>query len=217
VMSNGRGSLTITGGLLGNVSVLGIYMTDPLLNLNDPNNTSSGLGGALVADLDGLNLNGTGVLIPQTDASTASFSGNYAFGAQADSTPRGGTLGWEFDFVGQGSVSSLALTQATGLVSDPFFIFDNTPPSGTDTATFSGAASPDPANLGRYTMKLNVTVFADPTYNTAIYQADGGQLFWLDENKNGASVFLGSLQQQGSLAGLPAAHRRAKSRSRKKR
>ena len=60
---------------------LGIYMTDPNLNLIDPNNTTSGLGGALVADLDS-SLNGTGVLIPQTDTATDSFAGNYAFGAQ---------------------------------------------------------------------------------------------------------------------------------------
>src|SRR6202167_2576310 len=74
VASNGYGSMTITAGDLGDVSALGIYMTDPLLNLNDPNNTASGLGGALVADLDvssvnPTGVNGTGVLIPQTNTS----------------------------------------------------------------------------------------------------------------------------------------------------
>ncbi|MFZ3263480.1 MAG: hypothetical protein WA172_05735 [Terriglobales bacterium] len=205
IAGNGYGSLTVTAGDLGDVSVLGIYMTDPLLNLNDPNNTSSGLGGALVADLDGFNLNGTGVLIPQTDTSTASFAGSYAFGAQADNNPRGPALGWEFDFVGQGTVSGGALNQAAGLLSDPFYIFDATQPDGTDTARFSGTASADPLNAGRYTMKLGITVSADPDYNAVLYQADGGQLFWLDENKNGDSVFLGPLQQQGSLTALPAA------------
>ncbi len=126
VASNGYGNLTITAGDLGDVSVLGIYMTDPLLNLNDPNNTTSGLGGALVADLDGFTLNGTGVLIPQTDTSTANFAGSYAFGAQAYNDARGPTLGWEFDFVGQGSVNSGALSGASGLLSDPFFIFNAT-------------------------------------------------------------------------------------------
>jgi hypothetical protein len=92
IASNGYGSLTLTrktgpeaGGLAsdgtGGVSNLGIYMTDPTLNLSDPNNTLTGLGGALVLDLDGP-LIGTGVLIPQTDTSVASFAGNYAFGAQ---------------------------------------------------------------------------------------------------------------------------------------
>jgi len=215
VGDNGYGSLTITAGDLGDVSVFGIYMTDPALNLNDPNNTSDGLGGALVADLDGFTLNGTGVLVPQTNTSTASFVGNYAFGAQADNNSRGPLLGWEFDFVGQGTVSDGALSGA-GLVSDPFFIFDNTPPDGTDFAKFSGTATPDPANAGRYTMSLGVTITADPAYTTAIYQADGGQLFWLDENKNGDSVFLGMLQQQGSLGGLPAGRSRVKGKTKRR-
>jgi len=217
ITGNGYGSLTITAGDLGDVSVLGMYMTDPNLNLNDPNNTTSGLGGALLADLDGFTLNGTGVLTPQTDTSTGSFAGSYAFGAQAYNNPRGPTLGWEFDLVGQGTVGSLALNQATGLVSDPFFIFNTTPPDGTDTATFSGTAAPDPVNAGRYTMNLDMTLSGDPTYTTVIYQASGGQLFWLDEDKNGESVFLGPVQQQGSLTGLPAAQKgRAKTKSKKK-
>jgi hypothetical protein len=186
-------------------------MTDPLLNLSDPNNTTSGLGGALVADLDGANpvtgLNGTGVLIPQTDTSTASFAGSYAFGAQAYNVPRGDDLGDEFDFVGQGVVRSDAFSEAPGLLSDPFFIFNATLSDGTDTAKFSGDALPDPDNAGRYTMNpLGITVAADPqNFTTVVYQANGGQLFWLDENANGRSVFLGSLQQQGSLSGLPTA------------
>ncbi|HMD15789.1 MAG TPA: hypothetical protein VKH18_03905 [Terriglobales bacterium] len=216
VTYNGYGSLTITAGDLGDVSVLGIYMTDPLLNLNDPNNTTSGLGGALVAELDGFDLNGTGVLVPQTDTAAASFAGNYAFGTQVYNDPRGPTLGWEFDFVGQGSVTSGALSGA-GLVSDPFFIFNNTQPDGTDTATFSATASPDPVNAGRYTTRLDVTVTADPGFAAVIYQAGGGQLFWLDTDENGESVFLGSLQQQGSLTALPAARKTpAKAKSKQK-
>ncbi len=207
IMDNGYGNLTITAGDLGDVSVLGMYMTDPNLNLNDPNNTTSGLGGALLADLDGFTLNGTGVLTPQTDTSTASFAGSYAFGAQAYNDGRGPNGGWEFDLVGQASVSSLALGQATGLVSDPFYIFNATT-DGTDTATFSGTATPDHLSPGRYTMTLGMALAADdPAYGTVIYQASGGQLFWLDEDENGESVFLGPLEQQGSLTGLPTAQK----------
>jgi hypothetical protein len=222
IASNGYGSLTIAAGDLGDVSALGIYMTDPLLNLNDPNNTTSGLGGALVADLDvsSLNLtgvNGTGVLVPQSNTSTIKFAGSYAFGAQAFNDSRGPTLGWEFDFVGQGSVNSGALTGANGLVSDPFFIFNATAPDGTDTATFSGTISPDRVNVGRYTTALGVNVAADPDYTVVIYQASGAQLFWLDEDENGESVFLGSLQQQGSLIALPAVQEApAKTKSKQK-
>ncbi len=217
--SNGYGSLTITAGDLGDISVLGMYMTDPTLNLNDPNNTTPGLGGgALLADLDGFTLNGTGVLTPQIDTSTASFAGSYAFGAQAYNFPRGPNLGWEFDFVGQGSVSSLALSQSAGLVSDPFFIFNATPPDGTDTATFSGTAAADHLSPGRYTITLGMALTGDdPAYGTVIYQASGDQLFWLDMDENGDSVFLGPLQQQGSLAGLPTAQKPgAKTKSKRK-
>ena len=63
---------------MGDVSVLGVYMVDPNINILDPNN-SSGTGGALVVDLD-LTQNGTGVLIPQTDTTPGAFSGNYDFG-----------------------------------------------------------------------------------------------------------------------------------------
>jgi hypothetical protein len=213
VAANGYGNLTITPGDLGDVSVLGIYMTDPMLNLNDPNNTTSGWGGALIADLDGANsgvgLNGTGVLIPQTDTSTASFAGSYAFGVQADFTPvRPPGQGWEFDFVGQGSVASGALSSATGLVSDPFALFSSTGLDGIDTATFAGTASPDPSNAGRYTLNLGIAVAADPlNFTTIIYEASGGQLFWLDEDENDGHVFLGTIEQQGSLSALPAARR----------
>jgi hypothetical protein len=222
IASNGYGSLTIAAGDLGDVSALGIYMADPLLNLNDPNNTTSGLGGALVADLDVSSLNptgvnGTGVLVPQSDTSTIKFAGSYAFGAQAFNDSRGPTLGWEFDFVGQGSVNSGALTAANGVVSDPFFIFNATAPDGTDTAKFSGTISPDRVNVGRYTTTLGVNVAADPDYTMVIYQASGAQLFWLDEDENGESVFLGSLQQQGSLIALPAVQEApAKTKSKQK-
>ena len=203
IASNGYGNLTITPGDLQDVSALGIYMTDPNLNLNDPNNTTSGLGGALVADLD-TSLNGTGVLTPQTDTSTASFAGNYAFGAQDYNAISG-----EFDFVGQGSVTGGVLS-GTGLVSDPLSFFSANP---TDSGvTFSGTADPDGVNAGRYTMLANplaITVAGGSPvdFSVVIYQASGAQLFWMDED--GDSLFLGPLEQQGSLAGLPAAKRGA--------
>jgi len=222
IASNGYGSLTIKSGDLGHVSALGIYLTDPNLNLNDPNNRTGG-GGALVADLDPL-VNGTGVgtgvLIPQTDTSTASFAGNYAFGAQEYNYDNF----WEFDFVGQGSVSSpggvLTLT-GTGPVSDPGGLFDSGTAEETG-ATFSGTPLADTTNVGRYTLlrtnptpnPLAITVGDNSAvpFNVVIYQASGGQLFWLNEDYDQASdnfysVFLGSLQQQGSLTGLPAAKR----------
>src|SRR4029077_14679705 len=84
VARNGYGSLTITSFSLGSIGRLGIYMTDPNLNLNDPNNTSNGLGGALAADMDpNASLSGgIGVVIPQTDTSATNFKDKYAFVGQ---------------------------------------------------------------------------------------------------------------------------------------
>ena len=197
VSSNGYGSLTITNGTLGDLSLFGIYLTDPTLNLNDPNNTTSGLGGGVLAELDA-SLNGTGILISQTDTTPPSFTGSYAFGGQDFNFIAEGD-GWEFDFSGSGTVGGLALT-GSALISDPFDTFNSTP-----TLTgrpFSGTATVDGANPGRYIFPLAVTVAGvESDFATVIYQASGGQLLWLDEDDD--SVFLGSLQQQGSLNGIP--------------
>ena len=201
--SNGYGSLTIPAGAFGDVSLIGIYMTDPKLNLNDPNNTSSGLGGALIANLDPITV-GTGVLVPQTDTSTASFAGNYAFGAQDFGVPPS-SPGWEFDFVGQGSVVGGVLS-GTGLASDPFNSLGG---SATNSGvTFEGTATPDVSNVGRYTMATNplaitITGGAPEDFNMVLYQTSGGQLFWMDEDSS--SLSLGLLQQQSTSPPFPAA------------
>jgi hypothetical protein len=198
ISSNGYGGLTIAG--LGDITTLGIYMTDPNLNLSDPNNTTSGLGGALAADMDGSSFlsGGIGVLVPQTDTSSSSFTGNYDVGGQVFSaaSPSG-----EVDFVGVGSVTSLALS-GTGLVSD---LSSTLGAQQTNSGVpFSGTVVPDTTHPGRYTISpLQVTVGTTPAaLNVAVYQASGGQLFWVDSD-DATFDFLGSLQQQGSLAGIP--------------
>jgi hypothetical protein len=203
IASNGYGSLSISSGNLGEVTTLGVYMTDPTLNLIDPNNTTSGLGGALIADLDEF-VSGTGFLVPQTDTASASFAGKYAFGGQ-DFDFASASSGWEFDFVGGGSVTNLALS-GTGVISDPFAILTN---NLTDSGVnFTGTATADVFTAGRYTLPLTVSglgVCSTYLFNTAIYQASGKQLFWLNEDNN--TVFLSILQQQGSLTGVPAVKR----------
>jgi hypothetical protein len=193
---NGYGSITFTTAL-GDISQLGIYMTDPKLNLNDPNNTTTGLGGAVIVDLDGAIPAGTGVLVLQTDSATTSFAGNYAFGAQ----DAFGT-GAEFDFVGQGSVTNLALS-GTGDLSDPFGGFSST---AADTGVaFSGTATPDGVNPGRYTMNPTVIQLSGGTPNdctVAAYQASGGQLFWVNEDTD--SLWLGPLEQQPASPTFPS-------------
>jgi hypothetical protein len=216
-LASGYGLLQVNIQNASDFTAFGVYMTDPNLNLNDPNNTTSGLGGGLIAELDpfppgeGFVLTGTGLLVPQTDTKTSSFSGSYAFGAQAFTADESG---WEFDFVGQGSFSSGALT-GTGFLNNPFALtLDVTPslPSGANPATFTGTAAPDSDNPGRYTLapdtelgiKVNTTGPFD--FNTTIYQASGDFLVWM--NTDNISFFGGSLQSLTSVTAdsKPAAH-----------
>jgi hypothetical protein len=206
---NGYGSLTIgNGGLGGNIpkiSVLGVYMTDPNLNVNDPSNTTSGLGGALLADLD-FGLIGTGVFVRQTDTATASFTGSYVFGAQTYffTSP----VGWEFDFLGQGTVINGTLkSPVLGDVSDPFNAFGG---GATDNGVaFVGTAVPDGINPGRYTTPTATAFGIEPMgfavprgFNVVVYQANGGQLFMMDEDLG--SLWLGSIEQQSATSVFPA-------------
>jgi hypothetical protein len=205
--NSGYGSLTFNSPI-GSVTSLGIYLTDPNLNLSDPNNTTSGLGGAVAAEMDAQFAGATGILIPQTDTLASHFKGNYAFGALAFTTLTG--FG-EFDFVGQGTVSSALALKGAGLVSDPFGVLLGTPATYSKVK-FAGTPLADTSNPGRYTMSINnptpnplaMTITGNVfDFELSIYQASGGQLFWLNEDFSG--VFLGSLQQQGSLTGLPPA------------
>jgi hypothetical protein len=215
IASNGYGSLTITGGLGGSdVSALGIYMTDPNLNLNDPNNPSGG-GGALLLDLDSVLTGGTGVVVPQTDSSAASFAGNYGVGWQSfNYFSNCGDC--EFDMIAQGSMTAGALS-LTGLVSDPFLTWGTADVTSSGN-TFAGTPLPDSTNIGRYSMlstnvpanSLNATIDSGVgTYDLIVYQASGGQLFWMEWDDTDFSGFTGPIEQQGSLAGLPAAKKPA--------
>ena len=199
VASNGYGRLIIAPGDLGSFSTFGIYLTDPELNLNDPNNATTGLGGGLLVQLDA-SAWGTGILVPQTDTSNASFAGNYNFGAQVCTQ---NVPGCEFDFIAQGSVTGGLLT-GTGLISDPFkFLGANPTDFG---ATFAGPVVPDPKSPGRYEITSaaggpfvisTVGGYSKLDSQVVIYQVSGEQLFWMDENQS--SVFSGYLEKPGAL------------------
>ena len=214
IATNGYGSLTITPGDLGDVSALGIYMTDPNLNINDPNNTTSGLGGGLALDLDDGLAGITGTLTPQTDPAAASFTGNYGVGWQNINFFSSGCELCEFDMIAQGSSTAGALS-LTGLVSDPFFTL-GTPDATSSGNTYTGTPLADSSNLGRYSM-TSLNTIPNPleatidglsgVFDLVIYQASGDQLYWLETDSN--AVFLGPLQQQGSLVGIPAAKKPA--------
>ena len=203
--TNGYGSLSITmangtpGGLL-DLNNLGIYLVDPSVNVNDPNNSSGG-GGALVVDLD-VNLAGVGVLVPQT--ATTGFSGNYALGLQ-DLIPTTAASG-EVDFVGN-AVAGTNLV-GSGTLSDPGNLFG----LGTvDTASFSAPITADATNAGRYEITpFTVTVNGNgapimiPDMANA-YEASGAQLFWIEDGADAQpSVFGGQIQAASTLGAAAA-------------
>lgn len=204
IAANGDGSMAMTSANLGNVANLKIYMTDPLLNLSDPNNPDGG-GGALVLEMDSILPGTTGVVVPQTDTATASVAGNYAMGSQdtnnfaALASPS--CIQCEFDMVSQGTISGGVLA-ATGDVSDPL----ETLMSGSGLypgSTINGTLAPDATHPGRYSpTSLAATINGSKgSFGVVTYQASGKQLFWIEVDSNG--IWLGPLQQQGSLAGLP--------------
>jgi hypothetical protein len=215
----GYGSMTgITG--LGSIHNLGLYATDPKLNLLDPNNTTAtNLGAALVLELDDF-AQGTGIVVPQgTIAPDGSDLNNrYGFGAQAftgkASLPKG-NVGWEYDLVGQGTFASRAFTTGTGGsptrvdISDPFASFvSGTPDEYTAVPIAGTAATPDAA--GRYTF-ASATPFAvgpvggadGPTddFTVVMYEAGPGLVFSIDEDT--FSEWLGSFQVQNAGALKP--------------
>ena len=154
IFDNGYGSMTINTGNLEDVSQIGVYAVDPNINILDPNNTTSGTGGALLVDLDTV-LNGTGILLPQTDVATSSFTGNYSFGASLIAGCDGIC---EIDFAGQGAASVLTSSSGfgneltgNGLWDDPAELIGETSPTANDV-TFNGQLSPDDDQTGRYFM-----------------------------------------------------------------
>ena len=198
-----RGTLTTPSGQIYNV-----YLTDPNLNLLDPNNPS-GAGGALLFEANNTSAttaygNAIGVMIPQADAATATLAGSYAilFSQQSNvsnccandsgytgdftvSTSAPGTLSGEGDFESAPSYSTAA--PATG------------PLSGTFTADLS--------NPGRFTGTITTTPpfpvgpFGSTTPGTgqfSYYLANGSQGFMV-ETDTVAPTF-GVVEAQGTIS-----------------
>jgi hypothetical protein len=206
IASSGYGSFNIANGGLGDFMTLGIYLTDPALNLEDPNNPSGG-GGALAIDVssDGLLPGGMGVVIPQTDVSTTDFNGNYAAGWQNYNLNCGDC---ELDMIAQGSMTAGGNLEMTGLVSDPFFSLGD-PDASSSGDLFKGTPLADTKYAGHYfltgkgAIASEIDGFRGPRFDMVLFQASASQLFWLDFDINLATVSVGPVEQQGSLTALP--------------
>ena len=197
IIYNGYGNLTISPDSFEDVSAFGIYMTDPTLNLNDPNNLVGG-GGAVVLDMDPMLAGGTGFLLPQTDTNSDDFNGTFAFQSQDYNPQR------EFDFVGSAlvgfacpcapGIANLSFSGAADL-NDIYGFFDI--PNDYTAAAVSGSAQADIDNPGRYTipgLTIAAGLRAPRTFNMVVYQANSTELVWMDEDR--FSLSLGLLQQR---------------------
>ena len=217
----GYGSMTgVTG--LGSIHTLGLYATDPKLNLLDPNNTTAtNLGAALVLNLDDF-AQGTGIVVPQGTIASDGSDLNHSYGFGAQTYVGNGSfpvpnVGWEFDFVGEGTFASLVFTTGTGGpptpvdISDPFASLVSGTPDEYSAVPITGtAATPDAA--GRYIFK-KATPFAvgplggadGPTkdFTVVMYEAGPGLVFSIDEDE--LSEWLGTFQEK-SASSLKAMH-----------
>ncbi len=224
---NGYGSAAIGGFGGGDVSALQIYATDPTLDLMDPNNASGNpdVGGALILDFDAALSGGSGVAIAQTDTTATDFNGTYAAGWQDFNDLVAGSecYGCEFDMVAQGTMVSGGALSLNAQISDPLETLNAGGEFG--PGTFTGTPTPDAVNAGRFTMlstdpapggSLTASINTSPytAFDVVMYQASASQLFWLEYDYD--SVFLGSLEVQGSLTGLPTVARPVKAQAKQK-
>jgi hypothetical protein len=202
-----RGTLTTPSGQIYN-----IYLTDPNLNLLDPNNPS-GAGGALLLAANNTSAtvpygNAIGVMIPQTDAA-ATPSGSYAI-LLSDQRAPGSDGGFTGDFTvstttagtfsGEGDFQTIVNAQGTNTL-----VLDTGPLSGTFTA--------DASNPGHFTGTI-VTTPAFPfglggttpgTENVDFFLANGSQGFIVETDT--IDPIFGVVEAQGTITGGAEAKR----------
>src|SRR5258706_1271862 len=184
VDSNGFGSITITPGNTQDISVLGLYLTDPTINFSDPNSPAdAGLCGLLL-DLDS-KIPGTGVLILPGSGVNAP-TGNFALSIQTVNTSN------EANAVGVVKISRSSVS-GTEDIND---LFKTLSSAGQNAAiSFSGTLAADTTNAGRFTGPLAVTIgTTPPTFNFVLYQASNTQIIVLEVDL--PQYGLGILEQQ---------------------
>ena len=137
-----RGTITGPSGQTYNV-----YLTDPGLNLLDPNNSSGG-GGALLLETDST-FSAIGTLVPQPTPSSAVLQGPYALLLSDQNSPANSDGGFVGDFVvspGAGTFAGEGAFQGQGTNSATLIVG---PVAGTFTA--------DSNNPGRFTGTVTTT------------------------------------------------------------
>lgn len=185
VGTNGYGSLTgVTVSNNTDFTTYGVYMTDPALNINDPNNTSGG-GGALIVELDADDL-GSGFIVPQTATSLSTINEAVSFSGVAAPDEVINATG-QIAFTGQGSFAG------TNAVND--FNYNTETFTETSGVTLTGTSTADTTNAGRYTVV--VTIAGTITNNRVTYVASGGFAATVDVDSSDTLVEVGSDLTEG--------------------
>ena len=159
-------------------------MTDPAINVADPNSASGG-GGAAMLDLDTDNL---GVRIVAPQAAGPTFTGNYAF-SQAGVFQRP-TFAW-YGLVGE--VTSDGSSKFVGLAD-----YNQLNISQTADVIVSATYAADATNAGRSTAQVTINGAAAPV-NVTLYQASSALVLHVDVDSPGAllgTIGLGTLEKQ---------------------
>ena len=202
-----RGTFTDPSGQIYNV-----YLTDPNLNLLDPNNTSGG-GGALLLEANNPSApygNAIGVVIPQADAATAALSGSYAI-LLSNQSNLGGCCNYDGGLTGDFTVST---TTAGTFSGEGDFQGTGANSATLTTGPLTGTFTADASNPGHFTGTI-VTAPAFPleiggttpgTENVDFFLANGSQGFII-ETDTIAPVF-GAVESQGSITPAPAIAKR---------
>jgi len=196
-----RGTFTAPSGQIYN-----IYLTDPNLNLLDPNNPI-GTGGALVFEANNTSSttaygNAIGVAIPQADPATASLSGSDAIFLSNQSN-LGGCCSYDGGFTGELTVSTTTPGTFSG---EGDFQGMGTNSATLITGPLSGTFTADVSNPGRFTGTITTTPSfplgavggtTPGTENVNFYMANSSQGFVV-ETDTMAPVF-GAVEAQGTI------------------
>lgn len=211
-----RGTITTPTGQIYN-----IYLTDPNLNLLDPNNPN-GAGGALLFEADNSDAavpygNAIGVTIPQANAAAATPAGSYAI-LLSNQSNLGGCCSYDGGFTGDFTIST---TTADTFSGEGDFQGMGTNNATLITGPLTGTFAADGSNPGHFTATITTTP-AFPlgsvggttpgTEDVDLFLANGSQGFVI-ETDTMAPVF-GVVEAQGTIAGAAVRRPRAQQQRR---
>jgi len=206
ISGSARGTLTTPSGQIYN-----IYLTDPNLNLLDPNNPS-GAGGALLFEANNPSVpygNAIGIMIPQSAPAPTSLAGSYAI-LLSNQSNTGGCCSYDGGFTGDFTVSTTTPGTFSG---EGDFQGTGTNNATLTTGPLTGTFTADLSNAGHFTGTITTTP-AFPfgiggttpgTEGVDFFVANSSQAFII-ETDTLAPIF-GAVEAQGTITGGAAAKR----------